>query len=67
MDLETVQAALAELERKQKSLINKIKYANQVADDHRARAERFRADVAEVQDQILALVVQERELKEAKG
>ena len=31
--LETIQAALAELERRQKSTINKIRYAEQVAED----------------------------------
>jgi FtsZ-binding cell division protein ZapB len=64
--LEDLQAAIAELERKQKKLINKIKYADQVAEDMRARASRLRAEVDEVQDRLLALIVKERAIKEGE-
>lgn len=64
MDLVEVQAAIADLDRQQKKLINKIKYAEQVAEDMAARARRLRAEVEGLQDRWIALIQKERELKE---
>lgn len=64
MELETVQAALAELERRQKKLIRQVQYATGEVDRAKARAQGLRNELDGVQDQILALVVKERELKE---
>ena len=64
MELETVQAALAELERRQKKLIRQVQYAVGEVDRAKARAQGLRNELDGVQDQILALVVKERELKE---
>lgn len=62
--LAEVQAAINDLERQQKRLINKIRYAEQVAEDMTSRAKRLRVQVDEVQDSMHALIVKERELKE---
>jgi len=63
MDLETVQAALAEVERELKSIGNKIKYRNDVIQRESeilAMHHRKRDDLI---DRYEKLVVRERELK----
>lgn len=64
---EDLRAAIAELNRQQTKLINKIKYAEKVAEDMTARAKRLRTEVDAVQDRWLALIAKERALGEDTG
>lgn len=65
--LATIQAALAELERRQKKLINQIRYADRLIEEQSARALSLRETLDGVQDEIMALVVKERAIKEGEA
>lgn len=64
MDLETVQAALAETERELKKLNNKIAYREKVIAETYAEVGELRLKAAFLTDRYETLVVEERKLKE---
>lgn len=64
MDLVTVQAALAELERQQKKLGNKIANRERQAADRQAEADAFKRELEALIDRHIELGAVERELKE---
>lgn len=63
MDLADVQAALAELTRREKSLIRQWKHRLALMERYKGEAYELARTLDGVQDQIQGLVVKEREMK----
>jgi hypothetical protein len=67
MDLETVRAAVNDIERDLKKLRNKIAYREKVVADTLGEIAALRVDEERMTGRYIDLVTRERELKEGRG
>lgn len=66
MDLDTVRAAINDIERDLKKVANKIEYRERVIRNTQAEIAELRRDREDLVDRYTVLVAQERELKEGE-